>query len=442
MILRVAMISEHASPVALLGGVDAGGQNVYVDAVSRGLAARGYEVDVFTRNDDDRQTAVVPWADGVRVVNIPFGPVGHLAKDALWPYMPQFRDAIDCFAVRSGTTYSLIHGNFWMSGWVAAALRARWGVPAVQIFHATGVTKRREQGVADTSPAERVAIERGVVGNVDRLTAQCPEEARELVAAYGASPDRIALIPSAVDTALFRTEPQATARRRLGLDLDARIVAYVGRIVPRKDIRNVVRAFACLKQWRADAIAPPVPMLLLVGGESDEPDPAITPEIGELRCLAADLGVADRLHFMGRKQARELRHWYVAADVAVTTPWYEPFGLTPLEAMACGTPVVGSRVGGIGFTIADGESGFLVPPKDPEALARALDALLADAALRRRMGHAGRARVEREFTWEKVAQRTAALYEELLTDQAPGPLLSYSHDGPRFAALATGGQTP
>jgi glycosyltransferase involved in cell wall biosynthesis len=154
--------------------------------------------------------------------------------------------------------------------------------------------------------------------------------------------------------------------------------------------------------------------LLLVGGETREPDPARTPEIGELQRLATELGIADRVRFAGKQQPDVLRYFYSAGDVAVTTPHYEPFGLTPLEAMACGRPVIGSAVGGITYTIADGETGFLVPPRDPEALAACLQRLLAQPELRARMGRAARARVERDFTWPTVATRTAALYQTLL----------------------------
>jgi D-inositol-3-phosphate glycosyltransferase len=415
MTLRVAMISEHANPLALLGGVDAGGQNVYIDAVSRGLAELGHAVDVFTRRERDDQPRAVPLAPGVRVVHVPAGPAAPLPKDDLWPLMPAFRSAIDRMT-RAQPSYDVIHGNFWMSGWVAAELAERWRVPVAQIFHATGVTKRREQGEADTSPSGRIEVEREVVRRVDRTIAQCPAERDELIAEYAADPRRIALIPSAVDIDRYRPLPQRLARESLGLDPDAEIVVYVGRMVPRKDVRNVVRALALLQGRRRDAGTSALPRLYLylVGGETEEPDPAATPEIGVLRALAAELGVADLVTFVGRRQPDELYRWYSAADVAVTTPWYEPFGLTPLEAMACACPVIGSDVGGISFTIADGETGFLVPAKNPAALAARLETVLSDAALRERLGCAGRARVEREFTWSTVARRTAALYEELL----------------------------
>jgi len=414
---RVAMISEHASPVALLGGVDAGGQNVYVDAVSRGLHVHGYETDVFTVRGELEESQIIDWADGVRVIEIPVGTGTPLPKDALWTHMPAFRNAIDDFARRDGAGYDVIHGNFWMSGWVAAELGLRWRVPTVQIFHATGVTKLREQGAADTSPAGRIEIEKAVVRTVDRLIAQCPAERDELLADYEARADQIALIPSAVDTDRYRPVGKNSARRTLEIEPTAEMIVYVGRIVPRKDVRNIIQALAQLKARRLATGIMTMPVLFVVGGETEQPDPVATPEIGVLRALAAELGVLDQVRFVGRRQPDELHFWYAAADATVTTPWYEPFGLTPLESMACGAPVIGSRVGGIAFTIADGETGFLVPPRDPEALSVRLEEILGDPARRMRMGAAGRARVLSSFTWQQVAMRTAALYDDLLSER-------------------------
>ena len=349
------------------------------------------------------------WAPGVRIVHLPVGPAAFVPKDELWPLMPQFHDAFLDFAERDGARYDLLHGNFWMSGWVAARLGGLLDVPVVQIFHAMGQTKQRHQGAADTSPSERVTVEHAVIEAVDRLIAQCPSERDELVNDYGADPERVVIIPSGVNIERFRPVPQAEARRRIGLDSDELVVVYVGRMLPRKDVRNVIRAMALLAE-QADL---PV-KLLLVGGESVEPDPQVTPEIGVLQALAAELGIAGRVQFIGKRQPDTLCDYYSAGDVVVTTPWYEPFGLTPLEAMACGRPVIGSAVGGITFTIEDGVTGMLVPPRDPQALANGLRRLLADAALRTQMGHAARERVAREFTWPVVARRTAALYQEVL----------------------------
>ena len=411
---HIALVSEHASPAALLGGSDAGGQNVYLDELSAGLATLGHTVDLFTRRDHPDAPLVVGWRPGVRIINLPVGPPEPLPKDALWPSMPAFRDALLAFVVEQGRHYDLLHGNFWMSGWVVAELGERLHLPTVQIFHATGLTKRRHQGAADTSPHERIAVEREVVGRVNRLIAQCPSEADELIADYGADPAQVALIPSAVNSERFSPIAHNAARQKIGLVADEPIIGYVGRMLPRKDVRNVVRALTLLvHQHNIPA------RLLLVGGETSDPDPQATPEIGVVQQLAQDLDVAERTLFVGRRQPDELRWYYGAADIVVTTPWYEPFGLTPLEAMACGRPVVGSAVGGLTFTIADGETGLLVPPGDPQALAAALRHLLADTELRGRMGRAARACVEQGFTWTTVAQRTAALYQQLRHNYLP-----------------------
>lgn len=410
--IRVALLSEHASPLALLGSEDAGGQNVYVDEVSRNLADLGFAVDVFTRCTKADEPAVVDWAPGVRIVNLRAGPPQFLPKDQLWPLMPEFRHMFLRFMLLYGMRYDLVHGNFWMSGWVALQLQQRLGIPVVQIFHALGQTKQRHQGAADTSPPERIAVERAIVQGADRLIAQCPNEHAELVHDYGADAQKVVVIPSAVNCERFRPVPRTAARQRIGLNADDLVIVYVGRILQRKDIRNVIRAVALL------AHQTDLPLkLLVVGGETAVPDPLATPEIGILQQLAAELGIAEHVHFYGKRQPGALRDFYSAGDVAVTTPWYEPFGLTPLEAMACGRPVIGSAVGGITLTVQDGVTGSLVPPRDPVVLADRLYQLLTQPALRAAMGTAARARVEREFTWPVVARRTATLYQTLLAAQ-------------------------
>jgi D-inositol-3-phosphate glycosyltransferase len=409
--LRIALLSEHASPLALLGGQDAGGQNVYVDEVSRGLGRLGIEVDVFTRRDNPALPEVVQWAPGARVIHLRAGDQRFIPKDDLWPLMPAFREAFLAFATSSGP-YDALHGNFWMSGWVAAQSGWVLGAPVIQIFHAMGKTKRSHQGDADTSPAARIAIERHIVRAVDALIAQCPTDQAELVDEYGADAGKATIIPSGVNVARFAEVSHAEARRRIGLPQDGLVVAYVGRMLPRKDVRNIVRAMALLRERWPEI---PTPTLLLVGGETAEPDPVATPEIGELTRLGEDLGVRDSMRFVGKQQPNTLHNFYSAADVIVTTPWYEPYGLTPLEAMACGRPVIGSAVGGISFTIKDGVTGYLVPPRDPDALAERLASMLKRPEVRRRMGKAACLRIAREFTWPTVVERTAALYERVGT---------------------------
>ncbi len=409
-IRRVAMLSEHASPIAVLGSEDSGGQNVYVAEVSRQVAALGYKVDVFTRLASDDAPQVVEWADGVRVVNLRAGPAQFLKKDEIWPYMPRFRDSFLRFTRQQRLRYDLIHSNFWMSGWVAAELRAILDLPVVHIFHALGKVKRLYQGRADTSPDERVTVEYQIINEVDRIIAQCPAEVDELRELYDADPDKIRIIPSAVNTEIFRPVPRERARRFLDLPLDEKVIVYVGRVLPRKGIDNAIRGFAQMVHRTGMAAR-----MLVVGGETEDADPTLTPEIGRLSQLAAELGVGEMVHFTGKRPQRLLKLYYSAADVSVTTPWYEPFGLTPLESMACGTPVIGSTVGGIQFTVVDGETGFQVAARDPAALADRMARILSDPALRARMAKKARERVLKYFTWGRVAQRVAGLYDEVLS---------------------------
>ncbi|NLD70490.1 MAG: glycosyltransferase family 1 protein, partial [Limnobacter sp.] len=360
--MRIAMISEHASPLACLGGVDAGGQNVYVAQVARELARLGHHVDVLTRRDDPSSAPVVEFAPGVRVVHVPAGPAGFVPKEALLQYMPAF--ARTCREILAGVArYDAVHANFFMSGQVALALKRWLGTPVVETFHALGLVRREHQGSADLFPPSRIEIERRIVRQADALIAECPQDRSDLVRLYGAHERKITMVPCGVDLFEFAPVGRATARAALGLDPDDFIVLQLGRLVPRKGIDNVIRAMPLIG---------PGARLLVVGGDSADADETLTPEIARLRRVAVDCGVGARVTFTGHRSRKELRLYYAAADVFVTTPWYEPFGITPLEAMACARPVVGSAVGGIKYSVDDGVTGLLVPPRDPAALAAAL----------------------------------------------------------------------
>ena len=399
--MRLAMISEHASPLATLGGEDSGGQNVYVAELARQLGTMGHEVDVFTRRDDGGLPKVVPFSEGVRVVNVTAGPARAVPKDDIFRFMPDFRDAVYRFAGEEAVPYDLVHANFWMSGWVACEAKRDLGLPFAQTFHALGEVKRREQGEADTSPPERREAEMRIVEEADRILATCPAEVEELTTLYGADQPKLSLVPCGVDGETFRPGDRHEARDSLGLP-DAPTVVYVGRLVPRKGVDTLIQAFARLPESLGAR-------LVVVGGE---PGPGPSPEAVRLSGLAGSLGVSQCITLVGSRPQAELGHYYGAADVAVSVPHYEPFGMTPLEAMACATPVVGSRVGGIKWSVADGETGLLVPPRDPEALAKSLTRLLSDGPLRESMGRAARRRVEELFTWERVAIGAEAAFSE------------------------------
>jgi glycosyltransferase involved in cell wall biosynthesis len=401
--LRIALVSEHASPLATIGSVDAGGQNIYVSHVARGLAGAGHHVDVLTRRDDASLPAVVDMRPGVRVVHIDAGPPRFVPKEELLPHMPAFiRSAQRMFD--HSVPYDVVHANFFMSGLVALRLKEICGVPMVMTFHALGLVRREHQGSADGFPAERIDIERRIVRDADRVIAECPQDKADLMRLYDADAGRISMVPCGVDLELFSPGPRATARRALGVRADEFVVLQLGRLVPRKGIDNVIRAIAAL-----DCDIPA--RLVVVGGESAEPDERATPEIARLRGVAREYGVADRVTFVGHRQRDELRACYAACDVFVTTPWYEPFGITPLEAMACGRPVIGSAVGGIQYSVVHDVTGFLVPPHDPLALAQRLEQLHANPALANALGRAGARRVRSMFTWDRIARELADVYE-------------------------------
>ncbi|WP_460974744.1 glycosyltransferase family 4 protein [Spirosoma knui] len=415
---RLALISEHASPLALVGGVDAGGQNIAVAELASHLAKLGYAVDVFTRWDDSNQPEIVSWKENVHIVHIQAGPKTFVPKEELLYYMDEFTEHTIQFMERQTEPYKLIHAHFFMSGLVAANIKRALSIPFAVTFHALGEVRKQIQGQCDQFPPERLNVEQRVIQEADALIALCPQDRDDLCHFYEADAAKIFTIPNGFNPEEFYPIDKQLARIVLGLDPTEPVILQLGRIVPRKGVDNVVKALGYLRRTYGM-----VARLLIVGGESDLPDPDLTPEIGRLQQLAEDEGVAQWVTFTGRRQRETLRYYYSAADVFVTTPWYEPFGITPLEAMACGTPVVGSAVGGIKQTVLDGETGFLVPPNDPSALAAKLAALLYSKKLRNVMSEASIQHVQEHYTWLAVAHQTANLYELILSGQlAPGKM--------------------
>ncbi|MDR5763470.1 glycosyltransferase family 1 protein [Caballeronia sp. LZ035] len=402
--MKIALISEHASPLAVAGGVDSGGQNIYVGNVARQLVRLGHDVDVFTRCDRSLLPLVSRF-ENIRVINVPAGPPVQLPKEQLLPHMDAFASFMIEFMKQERQTYAVVHANFFMSGLVGLRIKDALGVPLVTTFHALGRVRRLHQGESDGFPDARFAIEDELVSRSDSVIAECPQDENDLVHLYDADPARIDLVPCGFDRTEFHPLDKAQARTRLGWPQDRFIVLQLGRLVPRKGIDNVVRAMGACHATHGEAAE-----LYIAGGNSDEPNEGATPEIGRLRGIARECGVESHVHFVGRHGRGELKHFYNAADVFVTTPWYEPFGITPLEAMACGTPVIGADVGGIRYSVAHGETGLLVPPRHPDALAEALVNLKRNLALARRMGDAGLARAHAMFTWSSVAQALARVY--------------------------------
>ncbi|GAB4100937.1 glycosyltransferase family 1 protein [Sinomonas halotolerans] len=400
------MVSEHASPLAAVGGEDAGGQNIHVAELAAALVRRGHEVTVFTRRDSERLHWEQRLPSGVALVNVDAGPARAVPKDRLLPYIPEFAERIARYWAEDPP--QVVHGHFWMSGIacieaVGALQKQGLPVPAVaQTFHALGVVKRRHQGVEDTSPAERESLEPWVARSVDRVIATCPDEAFEL-RSMGVSQRRISIVPCGVDTEKFT--PDGPARRH-----GARMrLAAVGRLVPRKGVDTVITALGLLAESGRRDIE-----LVIAGGDASKDRIASDPEVRRLRDLAAALGVENQLIFAGQVARDEMPALLRGVDAVVCTPWYEPFGIVPLEAMACGVPLIVAAVGGLSETVVDGVTGLHVPPKDPAALAQAVRTLADDPALRASLGAAGVERARSRYTWDRVAADTERVYRAML----------------------------
>ncbi|NYF58156.1 glycosyltransferase [Micromonospora purpureochromogenes] len=396
--MRIAMISEHASPLAVLGEEDAGGQNTHVAELAAALVGEGHDVRVYTRRDSVDLPDVVDAAAGYQVRHVPAGPAQRVPKDELLPYMGEFgRWMAEQWGDR-GWRPDVAHAHFWMSGLATLHAGRRTNTPVVLTYHALGSVKRRHQGARDTSPPGRVGYERALGRAADRVIVQCQDEIGELVR-LGVPRSRMALVPSGVNEEMFRPEgpvaPRDPARPR---------ILTVGRMVERKGFQDVIRALPAVPEAECVVVGGPAAELLPADGFARR-----------LGALAESCGVADRVKLVGAVPREEMGAWYRSADVLVAAPWYEPFGLTPLEGMACGVPVIGTNVGGIADTVVDGLTGDLVPPRDPRALGTAIRRLLADRVRRFTYATAALDRIRSRYSWKRCAEQLSAVYTTVST---------------------------
>ena len=405
--MRIAMISEHASPLAVLGEEDAGGQNTHVAELAAALAGEGHDVRVYTRRDSTALPDSVSAPDGYQVCHVPAGPAQRVPKDDLLPYMGEFGRWLAEQWRQGSWTPDVAHAHFWMSGLATVHAGRRTGVPTVLTYHALGTVKRRHQGAKDTSPPGRVGYERALGRAADRVIVQCEDEVAELVR-MGVPRSRMALVPSGVNQQVFRPDgpvaPRDPARPR---------IITVGRMVERKGFLEVVRAMPAV----------PDAECVVVGGPPADLLPADS-FARRLTALAESCGVADRVRLVGGVPREEMGSWYRSADVLVAAPWYEPFGLTPLEGMACGVPVIGTNVGGIADTVVDGLTGDLVPPRDPRALGTAIRRLLADKVRRFAYATAALDRIRSRYSWKRCAEQLSAVYAAVSTVARPAPAVA------------------
>jgi D-inositol-3-phosphate glycosyltransferase len=407
---RLGLVSVHTCPLAALGGKETGGMNVYVRETARHLGRLGFDVDVFTRNQDPSVPEVVALGDGARVVHVEAGPPRPMSPVAMAAYLDAFADGVEAFRRRSGADYALLHAHYWLSGVVAIELARRWGdTPVVQMFHTLGVVNSAlADATNERAPRARVDAEARVAARADRIVAATSLEQADLAWYCGADVDRVRVVPCGVDVDLFGPGERSAARARLGLDAEW-VLLFVGRTTPIKGLESLLRAVARL---RSDGFRQARMRLVIVGGDRD----ARGDEGGRrLRALADGLDIRAWLDFRGPQPQAALPDYYRAADLCLVPSHHESFGMAALEAMACGAPVVASRVGGLATTIQDGVTGVLVPPRDDVALADAIASLLGDDSRRAALGQRA-ARWAQSFAWPSVTRMLLDVYDELVPD--------------------------
>lgn len=408
--MRIAMLSYHTCPLAVLGGKDTGGMNVYVRELTRQLGIKGVHVDVFTRSQDEHVPHVLhDLGYGNRVVHIPAGPEVPLPKQELLKYVPEFTNGILEFACSKGLGYDIVHSHYWMSGLAALSLKAAWRTPVIHMFHTLGLMKQRiARSDSEREGEYRIQGEFKVIQNVDWIVASTPAEVAQLQWLYNTNPKKIVIIPPGVDPHRFYQIPEDEAKEFVGLKNEDRMILFVGRIEPLKGIDTLIEAMAILRDQGFFQKNPFY--LAVIGGDPVEERDLVSGEMARLQELREKYRLADLVTFLGKKAQDTLPYYYSAAEVVVVPSFYESFGMVALESMACGTPVIASQVGGLAFLVQDGETGFTVPSDDPVALAEKLDVLLGDAELRARMGRRS-AEFACQYAWENINERVIELYQ-------------------------------
>lgn len=422
---RIALLSLHTSPLATLGGKKTGGMNVYVREIAHVMGEYGLAVDVFTRESSPETRGQIQSMGGnARLIYLPAGPPEMLDPSAIYRHIPEFRDALVEFADVNNCHYDVIFSHYWLSGWVALELKAIWNVPVVQMFHTLGRMKDRiadMDRVMDTPTIGlherniRVSVETEIMNKADRLIAATPAESRQMLWLYRANRRNISIVPPGVDLNHFHPLDMMLAKEKIGLSPDQRMLVFVGRIEPLKAVDTICEALTLLKD--EDSTLLDNLCIQIVGGDPQDRT-ASNQEMNRLRMLCDRLGLNDVVLFIGAKDQDILPYYYSASEALIMPSDYESFGMVALEAMACGTPVIASQVGGLAFLVKDDETGFHVPIREPQALANRIKILLGNTENRRRMGKLARKSAE-AYSWEQIAQQLFPIFANLLPKPTP-----------------------
>lgn len=422
--LTVCMLSVHTCPLAMLGGKETGGMNVYVRDLAVELGRRNVTVDVFTRSQDDHVPRIShELGPAAQVIHVPAGPERPVSKEEIFDHLPEFTACVAQFARENRRRYDVIYSHYWLSGLAGQQLQKTWGaqVPMVQMFHTLGHMKNQVARAAhEVAPELRLRSEWNLMRSADRVVAGSPLDKAQMAWLYGADLEKITVIPPGVDLTRFRHQSQLEARERLGLDLERRMILFVGRIEPLKGIDTLLEAIALLDHDEDCDLGCECLSVVIIGGDASVPPEEMTAEMRRLHELRDALGISKLVAFLGKQGQDTLPDYYCAADVLVMPSHYESFGMVALEAMACGTPVVASRVGGLTYTVQDGVTGLLVTERDPQALAHALQRILKQDKLRWQL-QSNSIRAAQAFGWPIIADRIVELFDAVIHErQAAG----------------------
>ncbi len=402
----VMLISVHGDPLIPLGSIQAGGQNVYVREVAQALDETGWRVDVFTHHANPSQPAESRLGQRSRVVRLCAGRPRFTPKQELFPLLPRFRDQVIEWAAMRSRVYTAIHSNYWLSGWVGMQLKRHWGIPQFHTFHSLGKIRAASVIAQGLSMNTRFQIEQDIITTCDKVLATNPVEQELLNKHYQVPDGKIRVVLCGVNRQVFYPRNRLETRQALGL-VSIRPIMFVGRFEFNKGLTVLLEAMARLLKHRQH-LGKSV-QLLVAGGQI--PDQCIEPrEQRELKRLVGVLGLDRHVKFLGPLSHPELARYFAAAEVTVVPSYYETFGLVALEAIACGSPVIASDVGGLSYTVSDGETGLLVPPGDIEALERALACVLENSVLLNHMRMRASQGLSSSFTWPEIARQLGEMY--------------------------------
>lgn len=402
----IALISDHADPAAIVGTEEAGGQNVYVRQIGENLAALGWQVDMFTRKANPDDPTIVQHSPYCRTIRLKAGPETFIPRDRLFEHMPEFVQSFRHFQTQQAFYYPLIHTNYWLSAWVGLQLQKETGIELIHTYHSLGAVKYDAMPEKPEIAPTRLRTEKDILERASCVVATSPQE-KEILRTRVSLEGQIEIIPCGTDTGNFYAIPKLNAREKLGWQVQDKVVLYVGRFDPRKGIETLVRACSTLKERGCDNLK-----LVIVGGSIG--DRIDGQERQRIAGIIKEVGLNEITQFTGQIGHDLLPLYYSGADVCVVPSHYEPFGLVAIEAMACGTPVIASNVGGLRFTVLPEETGLLVPPKDVNAFANAIERVLLDEVWAKKLRKQASANVNQRFTWNSAAIKLSHLYRYTL----------------------------